>query len=1080
MAEEVKIVDVAGGPAAEATLQEILKIMKRGGQSGSGGGGGGAKAQDLYTKAVTRGTTTTKKQTAEVKKSTSALKSFSSGLNSTLGFAFKALGSVLGATTGQLTNFAGAVQNSNSVTEFLSQVPILGSALGKASAYFDKSLQTFQQLSESGAGFGNNMLAMRQASAEAGLSLDQFADMVSSNSSNMTLLGGTVTGGAQRLGKLTKSLRSVENGMFGLGFTQESLNEGMADYIENQARAGQLRGRSDASLTAGAKSYLLEIDKLAKVTGKSRKALQDEINGRMEAANINVLAAQLSGKGLENFQNNLQFSSDIMGKSGPAFSDALGDMADGVSQTPLAQYLEANVSGLKELQVANATGAISQEEYKARLMKMLPEITKLADGMKAAGVTALAQTEGMGEFVQMTADARTAGQREIDMRKAAAEQSKKDSVTDVFAKFRQTIQTIRSNIEEALLKSEVMETLGIALTGISNTLIEVTKGITENVTRYLKSDQFKTDVENFKNKIVAMAVKAQSMVKYLRSEEFKKKFDDFMAKIGEGVKSIKGFVTDVTNLGLNKAIAKALGGAEGQTIGDVVKDKFSEMIGGIDFSGIAVKLGLAITGLFVGAKVIGAMTKGVGSMFGGLFGGTKGGPVKGPAGAGKAGKGVGDFVGNVGGGVLKGIAKGLAAFGNPQVAIGGAVLAGVILVIGAAVAGATWLVGKSLPTFADGMKSFEDLDGAKLSAAGKGMLAVAGGMAAFGAGTAVAGLGNLVGGIADGIGALFGAEKANPLDQLLEFQKYTIDEAKVKGNANALVAYSTAMAAYGGGTAASGLGTLVSGLAGGITSFFGGETGIPYDDIIKFQGYAFDTEKVKANAAAMVAFNEALTSNSSAGAKSGVGNAVGAIGNAIAGFFGAKTPFDKVKDFGAMELNAEGVKTNAEAMVHMANALNSFTSGEAGEIEISKKTVASLERLAGMDSTGIGTLSTNLQSIASITGLDTNINSLNSLDTESITNYNKAMKELVEVLGELNAELAKDNKLGFGSGTNAGDVVAKMDTIGGGGSGTGSSDQLERLNMLVGNLETVMREVSTNTKATATNTSGNIYGQEII
>lgn len=577
-----------------------------------------------------------------------------------------------------------------------------------------------------------------------------------------------------------------------------------------------------------------------------------------------------------------------------------------------------------------------------------------------------------------------------------------------------------------------------------------------------------------------MAVKAQSMVKYLRSEEFKKKFDDFMAKIGEGVKSIKGFVADVTKLGLNEAIAKALGGAEGQTIGDVVKDKFSEMIGGIDFSGIAVKLGLAITGLFVGAKVIGAMTKGVGSMFGGLFGGTKGGPVKGPAGAGKAGKGVGDFVGNVGGGVLKGIAKGLAAFGNPQVAIGGAVLAGVILVIGAAVAGATWLVGKSLPTFADGMKSFEDLDGAKLSAAGKGMLAVAGGMAAFGAGTAVAGLGNLVGGIADGIGALFGAEKANPLDQLLEFQKYTIDEAKVKGNANALVAYSTAMAAYGGGTAASGLGTLVSGLAGGITSFFGGETGIPYDDIIKFQGYAFDTEKVKANAAAMVAFNEALTSNSSAGAKSGVGNAVGAIGNAIAGFFGAKTPFDKVKDFGAMELNAEGVKTNAEAMVHMANALNSFTSGEAGEIEISKKTVASLERLAGMDSTGIGTLSTNLQSIASITGLDTNINSLNSLDTESITNYNKAMKELVEVLGELNAELAKDNKLGFGSGTNAGDVVAKMDTIGGGGSGTGSSDQLERLNMLVGNLETVMREVSTNTKATATNTSGNIYGQEII
>jgi hypothetical protein len=88
------------------------------------------------------------------------------------------------------------------------------------------------------------------------------------------------------------------------------------------------------------------------------------------------------------------------------------------------------------------------------------------------------------------------------------------------------------------------------------------------------------------------------------------------------------------------------------------------------------------------------------------------------------------------------------------------------------------------------MKSFEELDGAKLSAAGKGMLAVAGGMAAFGAGTAVAGLGNLVGGIADGIGALFGAEKANPLDQLLEFQKYTIDEAKFNCNGRIRRRYS--------------------------------------------------------------------------------------------------------------------------------------------------------------------------------------------------------------------------------------------------------------------------------------------------
>ena len=52
MAEEVKIVDVAGGPAAEATLQELLKVMKGGAGGGGSGGGdskGAAAAQGLYT-----------------------------------------------------------------------------------------------------------------------------------------------------------------------------------------------------------------------------------------------------------------------------------------------------------------------------------------------------------------------------------------------------------------------------------------------------------------------------------------------------------------------------------------------------------------------------------------------------------------------------------------------------------------------------------------------------------------------------------------------------------------------------------------------------------------------------------------------------------------------------------------------------------------------------------------------------------------------------------------------------------------------------------------------------------------------
>ena len=232
-------------------------------------------------------------------------------------------------------------------------------------------------------------------------------------------------------------------------------------------------------------------------------------------------------------------------------------------------------------------------------------------------------------------------------------------------------------------------------------------------------------------------------------------------------------------------------------------------------------------------------TEGGGGAGAGAGGGGDGG------GGGKFG-GIGGGIANIGkglgkglGGILRGIAQGLIFWANPLVPLGAAALAAAIAVIGAGIAGATWIVGKALPTFAEGMKSFEDLDGDKLVSAGKGMAAVAGGMAAFGVGTAVAGLGSLVGGITSGIVGLFGGD--DPLTKMEKFQAYDFDEVKIKSNAAAMVAYSTGMAALGGATALAGVGLAIGAVGGAIAGLFGAEN--PLDKMLKFQAYTFDTEK---------------------------------------------------------------------------------------------------------------------------------------------------------------------------------------------------------------------------------------------
>ena len=169
----------------------------------------------------------------------------------------------------------------------------------------------------------------------------------------------------------------------------------------------------------------------------------------------------------------------------------------------------------------------------------------------------------------------------------------------------------------------------------------------------------------------------------------------------------------------------------------------------------------------------------------GIGGGGAGGSVPGGGGGGGgAGKSIGSVaqgLGKVGpmlsslgkgaGGMFKGIMTGIAggikAFANPQVMLGSIGFGIAIAAIGAGIAGAAWLLGKALPTLAEGIGSFEKMDGANLIQVGKGIGALGLGLAAFGAGSGMAGIGSVIGGLSEGFGKMFGAK--SPIEKMKEF-----------------------------------------------------------------------------------------------------------------------------------------------------------------------------------------------------------------------------------------------------------------------------------------------------------------------
>lgn len=168
--------------------------------------------------------------------------------------------------------------------------------------------------------------------------------------------------------------------------------------------------------------------------------------------------------------------------------------------------------------------------------------------------------------------------------------------------------------------------------------------------------------------------------------------------------------------------------------------------------------------------------------FGGAGAGTGGGKGAGGALAGMTG-------GEGAGKGLKSVAGGLKAFANPKILVGATIFGAAITIIGAGIAGAAWILGKALPTFAEGLQAFDDLDGTNLKDVGLGVIQLGAGLVAFGAGGAIAGIGGVVGSLAEGFGSLFGVK--SPIEKMMEFAKVG-PELKLAGDG--IASFNTSLA----------------------------------------------------------------------------------------------------------------------------------------------------------------------------------------------------------------------------------------------------------------------------------------------
>lgn len=143
----------------------------------------------------------------------------------------------------------------------------------------DQLYEGYSTLAQSGAAASDGMIGLFEDAKKLGYSmgeLAQYTQLIGENSKDLALFGGSVSEGRKQFADMGKSFEKYSGDLIAAGFTQVQINEGLMGYTKLQTRLGQSQGKTSNELAEGARKYLIEMDGLSKLTGQTRKEMEDQ------------------------------------------------------------------------------------------------------------------------------------------------------------------------------------------------------------------------------------------------------------------------------------------------------------------------------------------------------------------------------------------------------------------------------------------------------------------------------------------------------------------------------------------------------------------------------------------------------------------------------------------------------------------------------------------------------------------------------------------------------------------------------------------------------------------------------------
>jgi hypothetical protein len=220
---------------------------------------------------------------------------------------FSKFGDSVVSATGAIGDFAGTFGKLGFVVGGV--IKVFGDFVDSALKQNDNLLKGFRDLSELGSITQDGIKGLQADLSSIGLISSEYEKLtgfLKPISQDLAKFGGSVTSGKNALLDVVSNFvgegNQLELSLTRIGYTSETIREGVADYISMQTRLGKAQVKTTEQLTNESKKYLVEMRGLQELTGMTRDEQQKLRDAQMADARYSLHLSTMNKDEAANLQ----------------------------------------------------------------------------------------------------------------------------------------------------------------------------------------------------------------------------------------------------------------------------------------------------------------------------------------------------------------------------------------------------------------------------------------------------------------------------------------------------------------------------------------------------------------------------------------------------------------------------------------------------------------------------------------------------------------------------------------------------------------------------------------------------------